>query len=61
MEQKRVFMGMSRSRVPIIQILDKAVKSPRTYHGKERKKTSPTVPSDVSGPARNPLNGPGQP
>ncbi|GKE70903.1 hypothetical protein Tco_1528975, partial [Tanacetum coccineum] len=28
---------------------------------KEREITSPTVPSDFIGPARNPLNGPGQP
>nr|GEY29646.1 integrase, catalytic region, zinc finger, CCHC-type, peptidase aspartic, catalytic [Tanacetum cinerariifolium] len=37
------------------------MKSPRACHEKEREKTSPTVPLDFIGPARNPLNGPDQP
>ncbi|GJR38304.1 hypothetical protein Tco_1213988 [Tanacetum coccineum] len=37
------------------------VKCPRACQWKEHGKTSPTVPSDFIGPARNPLNGPDQP
>ncbi|GJZ79932.1 hypothetical protein Tco_0644769 [Tanacetum coccineum] len=33
----------------------------RAREWKEREKTSPAVPADLIGPARNPLNGPGQP
>ncbi|GKE96136.1 hypothetical protein Tco_1580991 [Tanacetum coccineum] len=33
----------------------------RARNRKEREKSSPTVHSDFIGPARNPLNGPGQP
>ncbi|GKC60899.1 putative mitochondrial protein [Tanacetum coccineum] len=45
----------------ITQNQDEVVKSPRAYQWKEREKTSPTVPSDLIGPARNPFYGPGQP
>ncbi|GKF00931.1 hypothetical protein Tco_0027854, partial [Tanacetum coccineum] len=33
----------------------------RARDQKEREKTSPAVPSDLIGPAGNPLNGPGKP
>nr|GEU84276.1 zinc finger, CCHC-type [Tanacetum cinerariifolium] len=59
--EKRVFTGSSRSRVLNIQNQDKVVKSPRACHGKERKKTSLTVPYDLIGPAHNPFYGLGSP
>nr|GEZ64916.1 hypothetical protein [Tanacetum cinerariifolium] len=60
-EQKQVSTGLSRSRVLNVQYQRKVVKSPRACHWRERKKMSSTVPSDLIGPASNPLNGPDQP
>ncbi|GKC61318.1 putative reverse transcriptase domain-containing protein [Tanacetum coccineum] len=54
-KQKRVFSGSSRSRVLIIQNQDEVVKIPRACHWKEREITSPAVPLDLIGPARNPF------
>nr|GEX57835.1 retrovirus-related Pol polyprotein from transposon TNT 1-94 [Tanacetum cinerariifolium] len=51
-KQKRVFSGLSRSRVLIIQNQDEVVKIFRARKRQEREKTSPTMPSDLIGPAR---------
>ncbi|GKE22188.1 hypothetical protein Tco_1433700 [Tanacetum coccineum] len=60
-KQKRVFSGSFRSRVLNIQDQDKVVKISQACHRKEREITSPTVPLEFIGQARDPLNGSGQP
>ncbi|GJZ33608.1 hypothetical protein Tco_0579044 [Tanacetum coccineum] len=56
--QKRVFSGLFQSRVLNIQDQDEVVKMPRACYWKEHERTSPTVPLDFIGPARNPFYGP---
>ncbi|GKB89401.1 hypothetical protein Tco_0961673 [Tanacetum coccineum] len=50
-EQKQELSGLIWSSLIITQSQDEVVKSRRACHQKEHEKTSPTVPSDFSGPA----------
>ncbi|GKB26231.1 hypothetical protein Tco_0865632 [Tanacetum coccineum] len=54
-KKKRIFSGLFRSRVLIIQDEDKVKKIPQACHWKEHEITSLTVPSLLTGPAHNPL------
>ncbi|GKC43536.1 hypothetical protein Tco_1061258 [Tanacetum coccineum] len=65
-EQKLEDIPIVREFPGVYQICNKGQNKDKTrqnqaQEGKEREKTSLTVPSDIIGPARNPLNEPGQP